>query len=438
MGGESLLVAADNDGGVESSTQATPTIQLGFSEPIQDEEHLINIAHRNCNFEHWDGGQIGGMCVWLDPEHIPKPIHCSHCHTQMVFICQLYAPLDDVPDAFHRSLYVFVCPSCEDHTKSVCVLRGQLSRNNPYYPSDGIDDPEWTQHMPSTWTRHTCAVCGMSASAKCPLQNQYFCCKDHQKEYKLHVFEKAGDGDGSLTVLPSVYAMSELVVEDEPPPEDADPEERDTLFPVNNGDSDSSDSDQDLEQDDLNEMVVGKRDKTKPDVSQDPFAMEFYSRLKSRPHVQTQCLRYSRWPSEDCVLWIQEKHRCVDNPPPCSSCGGPRRFEFQILPQMLHYLLAGRSTEAEKPSESVTQALEQTDSWVQQAPPEQVPPALMDARAAAIDRIQKNLMQTTALDWGVLVAYTCTASCAPKVDPEFGSYSHEFAWRQPSLDSSLG
>jgi hypothetical protein len=101
---------------------------------------------------------------------------------------------------------------------------------------------------------------------------------------------------------------------------------------------------------------------------------------------------------------------------------------------MLHYLLAGRSTTVEKPSESVTQALEQAESWVQQAPPEHVPPGLMDAKQAAIERIQKNLLEAKVLDWGVIVVYTCTASCTPPFDPNLGSYCREFAWRQPSLD----
>ncbi|GKY97727.1 programmed cell death protein 2 [Mayamaea pseudoterrestris] len=437
--------AADSD-----TTNATSAsiIQLGFSEPIQDKQHLTRVAHRSCNYDDWDGGQIGGVCVWLDPEHVPKPIHCGHCQTQLIFICQLYAPLDEVPEAFHRTLYVFACPSCQDPSNSVCILRCQLGRYNSYYPAESEgNDSDWKQHLPTTWNTYTCAVCGMAATTKCPLQSQFFCCKEHQKEYKRHVFDKANDvADATLiTQLPSVFALSELVVEEEPPfhDDDAELDQRASIFPARNCDDDSdasSDSDQDLEQDDLNEMVVGKRDKSKHDVSQDLFAMEFYSRLKSRPGVQTQCLRYSRWPDstdDDGVLWIQRRHQLESDPPPCEHCGSPRKFEFQILPQMLHYLLAGHMTTAEKPPEAVTQALEQAESWVQQAPPEHVPPALMDAKQAAIERIQKNLLEAKVLDWGVIVVYTCTASCKPLLDPDFGSYCREFAWRQPSLDNAL-
>jgi pre-rRNA-processing protein TSR4 len=431
----------DDDDHVEGNDDDFQPIQLGFSEPIQDELHLNNVAHRNSNYDHWDGGQIGGVCSWLNPEHLPKPIHCSNCQTQMFFICQLYAPLDGVENAFHRSLYVFGCPLCQDPLHSIKVLRTQLPRDNPYYPSEPCeDDPDWRQNLPDTWNQHTCGVCGMLAKAKCPLQQKFFCCKEHQKEHKRHVFDKEGDDSQDqllITQLPSVYAMSDLVVEEEPAITEASDKETNAMFPTVEPDSDdSSDSDQDLEQDDLNEIVVGKRDKTKVDISQDPYAMNFYSRIKNRPQVQTQCLRYCRWPREDSVLWIQEHTRLVDDPAPCELCSAPRRFEFQILPQMLHFLLAGRPNKVEKPSDAVASALEQTESWVQQAPPEHIPPGLIEAKQAALERIQRNLMESV-LDWGVIAVYTCTSSCTPPLDSKLGAYCTEFAWRQPSLDTPI-
>jgi pre-rRNA-processing protein TSR4 len=432
-----VVVADSENDDAPSDRSSSQAIQLGFSEPIHDAEHLQKIAHRSCNYDDWDGGQIGGICVWLEPEHIPKPIHCSNCQSPMAFICQLYAPLDSVAEAFHRSLYVFACPHCQDHSQSICVLRAQLPQVNPYYPDPAVDDPHWMQHRPETWDKHTCGICGMMATSRCPLQNMFFCSKDHQKEHKRHVFDKQQSEDKeTLTVLPSVYTMSELVVEDEPPSTAPIDDERESMFPFKAVTDNSSDSDEDLEQDDLNEIVGRQRDNSTSDVSQDPYAMAFYERLKDRPAVQTQCLRYCRWPSSDCVLWIQQKHQLMGDPPLCEYCSATRRFEFQILPQMLHYLLAGRPSNVERPSESIAQALEQTESWVQQAPPEHVPPGLIDAQQAALERIQKNLMQTATLDWGVLAVYTCTASCAPSIDPELGAYCREYAWRQPSLDAA--
>ena len=209
-------------------------------------------------------------------------------------------------------------------------------------------------------------------------------------------------------------------------------------------------------------MVSGDKAKTS-EASEDPITMAFYSRIKDRPNVQEQCLRYCRWPEKelDAILWIKKRDRLLDSsttgndlPPPCQYCGAARQFEFQLLPQLLHYLQhqdekesATKSAAEEAKAErykQVKDALEQTDSWVQQAPPEHVPPSLVDAKNAAIQRIHNDLMGTDGngrhqLDWGTVAVYTCTASCSTSPDDSvangLGAYREEFAWRQPSLDA---
>ena len=433
-------------------------IQLGFSEPIESPDH---VAHRSPNFNDWDGGQIGGRPNWLEPEHLPLVRPCEKCDTPMMFLCQLYAPVDDFDDgrAFHRSLYAFCCPTCDDIVGSIRILRAQLTRQNPYYPEDPAEEEvNWTDHLTSSHGVQTCAVCGVWAKQRCPLQELHFCSKAHQKEHKKRIFDKQKQGLVEDS-LPSVYPMSELVVEEEPPAtEDGDPERRETAF-ENNDD----DSDEDLEQDDLNKMVSGDKAKTS-EASEDPITMAFYSRIKDRPNVQEQCLRYCRWPEKelDAILWIKKRDRLLDSsttgndlPPPCQYCGAARQFEFQLLPQLLHYLQHQQEKESTKKSaaeeakaeryKQVKDALEQTDSWVQQAPPEHVPPSLVDAKNAAIQRIHNDLMGTDGngrhqLDWGTVAVYTCTASCSTSPDDSvasgLGAYREEFAWRQPSLDAA--
>ena len=74
---------------------------------------------------------------------------------------------------------------------------------------------------------------------------------------------------------------------------------------------------------------------------------------------------------------------------PCPLCGSARRFEFQVLPHLVHYL--GQDAEA---SES--------------------------------------------LDFGTIAVYTCSASCDPRRGlPEeeglSGAYAEEFVWVLPPL-----
>jgi len=476
-------MANQQDDHEEIFDSATNTvIQLGFSVKIKSKEQLQRTAHRTEDYSYWDGGQIGGAPVWLEPCNVPKgPLICHHCDCSMRFLCQLYAPLDDFdnadegdastvssssapPDrAFHRSLYVFGCPQCaEQTTGSIRVLRSQLTRENPYYPvvpddddEDAVEEVNWRQHTSSHWNVSLCAVCGMACTSKCPLQNKYFCCKEHQKEYKKYAYNtSSNDVELNPPYLPSVYNRSELVVEEEPPLDenttnnDGNPN---TMFDA--VDDNDSDSDEDLEQDDLNRMVGSNKTTT-----QDAATTHFYQRVKERPNCQDQCLRYDRWSTavETTPLWIRQEHQPADIPP-CPYCHAPRRFEFQLMPQLLHYLLQGRRSKesaaaqlaASREYQSVMQAVNRADSMVLQASPEQIPPALVEAKDAAVQRMQEKLTggENTEIDWGVVAVYTCTNSCSTgnnnnkrssnnneAVDhPDMGEYREEYAWKQPSL-----
>ncbi|GAX17911.1 pre-rRNA-processing protein TSR4 [Fistulifera solaris] len=443
-----------------------PTVQLGFCIPIEDDEQLQEVAHRSADYTLWDGGQVGGKPSWLNPQHIPNSIPCLNCSSSsMKFVTQLYAPVDFPDDdrAFHRSLYLFACATClqnKNHVnKGVRILRAQLPANNDYFPnmenknSVEVEEVNWQQHTPDAWNVNLCALCGVKGKGKCPLQQLYFCGSEHQKEYKRR---------GDRSILP----LSQLVVEEEPPVAKDTTKSRKQLFSnvseenhdENGSEDDENDDDgdekqveagfdgangepgedEDLEQEDLNEMIGAATNL----VSQDPITMKFYQRIQERPSVRDQCLRYTRWSSME-PLWIQEQYRPTSIPA-CEHCGAERKFEFQLMPQMLHYLMTLKEDTdkdgkaAEDKYAQVKEALEQTESWVQQAPPERIPPALMDARDSAIERVQKELLKDVSqqdLDWGVVAVYTCTQSCNKTSLDNLGAYSEEFAWVQPSLDS---
>lgn len=447
----------DNDSSDAKENKTSSVIQLGFSEPIPSATEIDCVAHRSYNYNDWDGGQIGGRPSWLIPRHLPSPIMCQTCNQHMRFVCQIYAPVDfdDDDRAFHRSLYVFCCSVCSKPTTtgSVRVLRGQLPKRNPYYPSENPEDEvNWSNHQPAK--ESMCAVCGCRANKRCPLQGKVFCGKDHQKEYKKFIHDKqldVEDDDLQLSkALPSLYPLSELVVEEEPAAPEGETTERDVMFEAN--DDDEDDSDRDLEQDDLNEMVRGTKSSNGGAVSQDATTMAFYSRIQ-RPNAQEQCLRYCRWPKspESTILWLHGEHQqATDKVPPCPHCASPRKFEFQLMPQLLHFLLSGKEEDVDKEGdtkkqdmETVKNAVRQADLLIQQAPPEVVPPSLVEAKNSAIERIQKDLTATTssnALDFGVIGVYTCTNSCGMfreenVGDEELGVYREEYAWRQPSLDA---
>ena len=67
------------------------------------------------------------------PARSPAPHHAPPPHTHTL---QVYAPLDDHPAAFHRTLFLFVSPAGERLAVpgAVRALRCQLPRDNAFYP----------------------------------------------------------------------------------------------------------------------------------------------------------------------------------------------------------------------------------------------------------------------------------------------------------------
>lgn len=106
--------------------------------------------------------KVGGKPAWLDLKHIPEAseLLCTKCNIPVVFLCQLYAPIDEPHlrgACFHRTLYVFFCNECKDD-RSFMVFRTQLRIKNDYYSDDPAesDDPDIT---PDMWGIKLCKVC---------------------------------------------------------------------------------------------------------------------------------------------------------------------------------------------------------------------------------------------------------------------------------------
>mmetsp|Transcript_29418 Transcript_29418/g.50090 ORF Transcript_29418/g.50090 Transcript_29418/m.50090 type:complete len:566 (+) Transcript_29418:33-1730(+) len=484
--------------------------------------------------------------------------------TALRFITQLYCPADDVTgnaSAFHRSLYVFACPKCCSSTpttvideeksdeegnnasatttpetannhllsKFIRVLRCQLPKQNDFYPptgdgggsDDGDDeDDDWINHTSDYWAKSTntdtlnlCAVCGQRSRGKCPKQQLWFCCPEHQKEClraskqqkNNQKRESATSTDGTTSTiqyLPSVCYESELVVEEEPNDDgnaSLDTESKNTtkskstLFEMPKGDI--TDADADLEQSDLNALTGnGSLAQAATGVT-DPTTLSFYARMAiggKDNDVRDQCLRYCRWPTVEKSegnaggedddenvdvgpLWLSSNNRppihsttsagdssnekTSSFPPPCQYCGAPRAFEFQILPQMLHYLLQNPEEEEEddenKEKSSSRQVLTESQRAILLEAKSKIesgvdlPEGFLEQHKAAVANAREALLgiskdsgntsvdRKDGLDWGTIAVYTCTASCGDGgiVSGETnGAYREEAAWMQPPLD----
>jgi len=302
----------------------------------------------------------------------------------------------------------------------------------------------------------------------------------HQKEYfKLH---KRNFTDKELlgavySGLPSIYTASELVVEEEPRDEsdigfdshkssnDAIEYTKSSLFPSHETlDEDDEDDDKNLEQHDLNDMTgIGAGG------TSDAATMEFYTRIGRRGgDVREQCLRYCRWPlstnhdptlesghedlseSGDGPLWISSQYRLGENDvPKCQYCGSDRKFEFQIMPQMLHFLFDKRSKNVPNDNSNRNEAkqalLAVSDIYDRNQNDDSDTIVSHELKAQQEELVGKLKNDTLGqsptsggnetMDWGVIAVYTCTMSCGggDAFNDITGAYRREFAWRQPPL-----
>ncbi|XP_050419695.1 programmed cell death protein 2 [Adelges cooleyi] len=265
--------------------------------------------------------KVGGMPAWLDFKHIPDATEmtCSKCNVPLVFLCQLYAPIDEPEfrgSCFHRTLFVFFCYDCRND-RTFLVLRSQLRVQNEYY-SDVPAEPSDPDKTPDMWGVKLCKVCGCKALED--YENIY--CSLYHKNV-----DDRSSSDNNLVVLPE-YIINEEADDDEYP------------------DGSSASEDEESNDDENSEVVIPKgslQDVDNLDEALLEMAYggdqddEYFEKFKTTiASVPEQIIRYDRLGKP---LWVCAKSIPATNDiPPCSYCGKQRQFEFQIMPQVLYYL----------------------------------------------------------------------------------------------------
>ena len=111
-------------------------MELGFLEKVECPEELNSSLFPS---------KVGGKPVWLDQSNIPSPqeIACVVCGKPRVFLLQIYAPLPDALDAFHRTFFLFMCSNSACHRKNdargFVVFRCQLPKDSSF--NNNSDEP---------------------------------------------------------------------------------------------------------------------------------------------------------------------------------------------------------------------------------------------------------------------------------------------------------
>ncbi|KAI3783206.1 hypothetical protein L2E82_13271 [Cichorium intybus] len=359
-------------------------VGLGFVEKPEHEWSLLR---------HLFPSKAGGTPAWLDPINLPsgKSCLCDICGEPLRFLLQAYAPLSDKESTFHRTLFVFICPSMscllqdqheqwkrhpEKGSRSIKVFRSQLPRNNQFYSSEapknnGSDKPLGT-------SAPLCSLCvtwkGDKICSNC--KKARYCSKMHQTIHwssahksQCRSLEESGEDmipkAGSNVTWPEYEIINEDESEFDMEVSNSNEDAKDLLT--------NYDPEFDVEMPELRKALL-------TDNEDEGEAKSWASFSKRIARAPDQVLRYSRHVNSE-PLWPMLSGRPSKHEiPKCTSCGSNRAFEFQILPQLLYY---------------------------------------MDV---------KN--DSNSLDWATIVVYTCEASCDGSL-----AYQEEFAWVQLSSQS---
>eukprot|EP00981_Chlorochromonas_danica_P005621 scaffold1160_cov174-Ochromonas_danica.AAC.21 len=415
----------DEDEELKTST----SIQLGFLEPVPDD--LPDLLFHDPDWRNWDGGKVGGKPIWLDPVDLPNPsqLLCPHCSDPLTFLMEIYCPLDNTADAFHRALYVFTCQ------KSVCValpggmkcFRSQLPRSNPYYT---IDPKQSLEVMNNEEKKRPalCEVCGCKALHVCSQCKQsHYCHRSHQKlHWKTHKLECQGNKGNSVEKKETGrqccfgFPEHEIVVESEELDDSDLPtiqarttvwEDAGKWFLFTPGGKDEAD-DAALTQKDYNKAL--NRSGKKQVLRYCSESLHRYDNVRERAIIVDERDRGRLFVSEEAK---QEQGQLVV--PTCSKCGEPRAFEFQIMPQLLYYL------EVDKETNIVKEEISDNNNGSGQQETEE---AKKDESAKKVSMKAVNRKQMD-LNWGTVDIYTCVGNCCP------GGYieEHVVMQRLPSM-----
>jgi pre-rRNA-processing protein TSR4 len=422
VGGQDIVVEEE-----EEEEEDDTLVGLGFVQPV---EQAWKVSR------HHFPSKVGGTPAWLDPINLPygKQVLCGICDNPLQFLLQVYAPLEDQPEAFHRTLYVFICPNmaclqqdqhhqckqpAEKPCRSIRVFRSQLPRNNSFYSysppnPDGQDSPSCDGVALCTWCG---AWKGHKACAACK-QTRY-CSRNHQIEHwraghsgfcrQVQAAKSAGHPEPGSTKdvesvkveagelmpedlhepykknLPGIACAAsdklwpefELVVDEE---YNYEAEDNDRSNPGPQMEAGQSRAKQLLDEYERRrkageEFSASDLQEVQEASQEQQHWVSFQARISRAPE---QVLRYCR--SQDAKpLWplLDGQPKKSTDIQPCSHCGGPRNFELQVLPQLLYFLRV------------------------------------------------KN--EPSSLDWATITVFSCTASCTSGVS---NGYAEEFAWVQ--------
>ncbi len=270
------------------------------------------------DFDHENfPSKLCGLPIWLIPPEIDNSFFtCSSCNKNLSFLMQIYCPLENNKNCYHRVLYIFFCKICWKTSDAVKVLRIQLPKISEYYNDESVINK-------NNLTNNEKVISINKAIT--PLYPEYLIDSVEERESACKLYINFYDNIDEKS-LKSRSIEDLLEIEDETMTK-VDKIEADKMIEnyckENNIEIENANS---LE-DEIETEFIDKVDKNifNRDKSEDVF-YELYSKVVS--YDPKQVMRYCR----DGIfpLWYCSKGMLTTKNTKCKNCGGELIFEFQV------------------------------------------------------------------------------------------------------------
>ncbi|KPL94077.1 programmed cell death protein 2-like protein [Sarcoptes scabiei] len=337
-----------------------PNLDLGLVRPF---------AHRWQSKCKYFPSKIGGRPSFLvlNPILDLDRIKCSKCSKPMRFLLQIYAPLENLEHAFHRTVYVFGCGQSSKCSNEFKVFRCQLPQQNEFYsdrPPNYEKDLDDYDPSPIEFGRNLCSVCGIDAKSFCSKCRQsWYCCREHQLAHWKKGGHKQNCSNEKVDNLQEDNIISDIVFkeleivirtpddDDETKSDDGDDDEQSNAIleesEMKKFNEYIETKKPEFQDENLDEIVKNNKhsEEDLEDDVQQQAEQECFDRFK-RATRRGEILRYySDWNLDDQrskILWISSRpvpREIFSKVPRCPNCFSERRFEFQIIPTLLNKIL---------------------------------------------------------------------------------------------------
>ena len=293
-----------------SNNNNNDPVQLGFAEiPRKGDLDLKNFPSK-----------IGGLPVWLLPlsDNIDESFFTCSCGENLSFLLQLYSPLEDKDNCYHRMIYVFFCQKCWKKKDLVKVLRINLPEKSTFYDGEEIlnlkkiTDDEKTKKI--------------NAKLKNLILEEFFISTAPEKKEASKLYldfysnaeEKSITSNDSINLNQDKFEEDELIINNVKEEKEYDDMVKDYLKenPGINIEKIEAESDDEKE----NDKII--------DSSNQDIIMGLFTKVTN--YDKKQVIRYYR--NNFYPLWFTQEKMLTTKKTKCTNCGGNVEFEFQIMP----------------------------------------------------------------------------------------------------------